>query len=162
LTQRAIFFEDVQKDLEGARGMAREATESGAIPAELGPAWLGLEMSAAKLKDGAEREVALTGRADLTEHPTWRGLLLVDVARLAAAAGERDRAVDVLKRARAEGGRAAFLAATTTVRILRAEPGLPGSPDARRRSITLAEMLEALAEMVHGAAKQPAARFNDD
>lgn len=148
LTQRAIFFEDVQRDLEGARGMAREATETPAIPAELGPAWLALEMVAAKLGDAAQREEALAGRAELTEHPEWRGLLLVDVARLAAAAGETDRAVEILIVAREEGGRAAFLALTTTARLLRGDPGLPGSADARSRSRILAETLEALAELI--------------
>lgn len=148
LTQRAIFFEDVQKDLEGARGMAREATETTAIPAELGPAWLALEMVTAKLGDAAQREEALAGRAELTEHPTWRGLLLVDVARLAAAAGETDRAVEILMVAREEGGRSAFLALTTTARLLRGDPGLPGSTDARSRSRILAETLEQLAELI--------------
>lgn len=148
LTQRAIFFEDVQKDLEGARGMAREATETAAIPAELGPAWLALEMVTAKLGDAAQREEALAGRAELTEHPTWRGLLLIDVARLAAAAGETDRAVEILIVAREEGGRSAFLALTTTARLLRTDPGLPGSADARSRSRILAETLEALAELI--------------
>jgi tetratricopeptide (TPR) repeat protein len=151
LTQRGIFFEDVQRDLEGARGMAREATETGAIPAELGSAWLLLEQVSAKLGDAAQREEALAGRAQLTEHPSWRGLLLLDVARLAAAAGETDRAVEILIVAREDGGRAGFLALTTTARLLRSDPGLPGSADARSRSRILAETLEALAEMIRKA-----------
>ena len=155
LTQRAIFFEDVQKDLEGARGMAREATETGAIPAELGPAWLTLEMVSAKLGDAAQREEALAGRAELTEHPTWRGLLLIDVARLAAAAGEVDRAVEILTVAREEGGRAAFRALGMTARLLRGEPGLPGSAATVTRSRILAETLEALSDLIRKALLQP-------
>ncbi|MBX3230914.1 MAG: hypothetical protein KIT84_36255 [Labilithrix sp.] len=158
LTQRAVFFEDVQKDLEGARGLAREATETGAIPAELGPAWLALEMVAAKLGDVAQREEALTGRAELSENPTWHGLLLIDVARIVAASGDVDRAVEILKRAREEGGRAAFLAAATSARVLRADPGLPGTPDAHARSRLLADALETLAEMIHETMGRPAER----
>src|SRR5690606_21521680 len=93
LTQRAVFAEDVQKDLEGARGAAREATETGAVPADLGPAWLTLELVAAKLGDVAQREEALAGRAELTVDPTWKGLLLVDAAELAAKSGDVDRAL---------------------------------------------------------------------
>ncbi len=148
LTQRALFVEDIQKDLEGARGAAREATETGATAADLGPAWLALEMVAAKLGDAAQREEALAGRAELTAEPTWRGLLLVDVAQLAAASGDVDRALEILKRARDDGGAAAFHAAAAVERVVRADPGLPGSDDARARSRGLAEALEARAEMV--------------
>ncbi|GEM_PF-359452 len=151
LTQRAVFFEDVQKDLEGARGMAREATETGAVAADLGPAWLELEMVAAKLGDAAQREEALAGRAELTDDPTWRGLLLVDAAQLAARNGEVARAIDLLARARETGGVAAFEATLAAERIVRADPGLPGSDDARARARALAEALEARAEMLREA-----------
>ncbi len=151
LTQRALFAEAVQQDLEGARGLAREATESGAGPADLGPAWLTLELVAAKLGDAAQREEALAARAELADDPTWRGLLLVDVAELAAASGDVDRAIEVLRRAREEPGSAAFPAAMSVDRIVRGDPGLPGSDEARSRSRALAEALEAAATMVEGA-----------
>jgi cellulose synthase operon protein C len=151
LTQRAFFVEDIQKDLEGARGLAREATETGASPADLGPAWLALEMVAAKLGDDAQREEALAGRVELARDPTWRGLLLIDVARLAAAGGDVDRALETLARARAEGGRATFEATVAAEHIVRADPGLLGSDDARARSRALAEALEARAEMIKDA-----------
>lgn len=151
LTERATFIEDVQKDLEGARGAAREATETGAVASDLGAAWLTLELVAAKLGDAAQREEALAGRAELAVDPTWRGLLLVDVAALAASAGEIDRALDVAARARDENEGAAWAATTTIERITRAEPGLPGTDDARRRARIHAEALEARAEMIHAA-----------
>ncbi|MBX3264535.1 MAG: hypothetical protein KF782_32990, partial [Labilithrix sp.] len=151
LTQRALFVEDVQKDLEGARGLAREATETGADAADLGPAWLALEMAAAKLGDAAQREEALAGRAELTDDPTWRGLLLVDVARLAASSGDVERALGILARAREEGGGAAFQAAAAVERIFAADPGLPGTDDARARGRALADALEARAEMILAA-----------
>jgi tetratricopeptide (TPR) repeat protein len=157
LTQRALFVEAVQKDLEGARGLAREATETGAGASDLGPAWLALEMAAAKLGDAAQREEALAGRAELASDPTWRGLLLVDVAQLAAASGDVDRALEILGRARDEGGSAAFLSTEAVERIVRADGGLPGSDDARARSRALAEALEARAEMISDAIATPSA-----
>lgn len=155
LTERAIFFEDVQKDLEGARGAAREATESGAVPSDLGAAWLTLELVAAKLGDAALREEALAGRAELSVDPTWRGLLLVDAAALAAAAGEVERALEIAARARDVGGAATWSATLAMERIARAEPGLPGSDDARARARIHAEALEARAEMLHDAKADP-------
>ena len=156
LTERALFFEDVQKDLEGARGAAREATETGAIASDLGAAWLTLELVAARLGDAAQREEALAGRAELATDPMWRGLLLVDVAGLAATAGDIDRALDIAAKARDEGQAATSAAPTwaacgTIERITRAEPGLPGSDDARKRARLHAEALEARAEMISEA-----------
>ena len=151
LTERALFLEDVQKDLEGARGAAREATESGAGASDLGAAWLTLELVTAKLGDAAQREEALAGRADLATDPTWRGLLLVDVAGLAAASGDVDRALEIAAKARAEGAGATWAATVAIERITRSEPGLSGSDDARKRSRVHAEALEARAEMVRDA-----------
>lgn len=156
LTERAIFFEDVQKDLEGARGAAREATESGAGASDLGAAWLTLELVAAKLGDAALREEALAGRAELAIDPTWRGLLLVDVAELAAASGEIDRALEIAAKARDERAGATWSALTAIERITRAEPGLPGSDDARNRARIHAEALEARAEMVRDSIRDAA------
>ncbi|MEA2746300.1 MAG: hypothetical protein QOI41_443 [Myxococcales bacterium] len=151
LTERALFFEDVQKDLEGARGAAREATETGAGASDLGAAWLTLELVTAKLGDAAQREEALAGRAELATDPTWRGLLLVDVAGLAAASGDIDRALDIAAKARDEGHGATWAATVALERITRAEPGLPGSDDARKRARIHAEALEARAEMIREA-----------
>ena len=156
-TQRAIFFEDVQKDLEGARGAAREATESGAVPADLGAAWLALELTSAKLEDDVQREEALAGRAQLTVDPTWKGLLLIDAAELSAEAGDVERALEILAKVRGEeGGAAAWRAALAVERIARAEPGLPGSDDARARSKALADALELRADMTTEAMKDGA------
>lgn len=151
LTQRALFFEDVQKDLEGARGVAREATETGARAADLGPAWLALEMVASKLGDATLREDALAGRAELTDDATWKGLLLVDVAALAASSGDVDRALQLLARVRENGGGASYIAAASVDHVVRGDPGLPDSDEARARSQKLAEALEAQASMIHSA-----------
>ncbi|MDB4944947.1 MAG: Exonuclease SbcC [Labilithrix sp.] len=146
LTERAIFFEDVQADLEGARGAAREATETGAGPSDLGAAWLTLELVAAKLADPALREEALAGRAELPMSTAWRQLLLVDVAALAASSGDIDRALTVAARARDEGGPGTWAATGLLERITRSEPGLPGSDEARARGLVHAATLEHRAE----------------
>lgn len=151
LTERATFIEDVQKDLEGARGAAREATETGALASDLGAAWLTLELASAKLGDAAQREEALAGRAEIAVDPTWRGLLLIDVAELAAASGEIDRALEVAAKARDEGAVATWPATMAIERIARAEPGLAGSDEARKRARIHAEALEARAEMIRDA-----------
>jgi len=151
LTERAIFSEDVQKDLEGARGAAREATETGAVASDLGAAWLTLELVASKLSDAALREEALAGRAELAIDPTWRGLLLVDVAALAAASGEVDRAIEIAAKARDIGEAATWAAISAIERITRAEPGLPGTDDARTRARLHAEALEGHADMIRQA-----------
>jgi tetratricopeptide (TPR) repeat protein len=151
LTERARFIEDVQKDLEGARGAARESTETGAIDSDLGAAWLTLELVTAKLGDAAQREEALAGRAEIAVDPTWRALLLVDVAALAAASGDIDRALEIAARARNEGEGATWAATTAIERIARSEPGLPGSDDARKRASLHAEALENRAEMLREA-----------
>ena len=151
ITQRAIFIEDVQKDLEGARGAAREATETDAVPADLGAAWLELEMTAAKLGDAALREEALLGRAKGGGDPTWTGLLLVDAAMLAAQAGETDRALEELERARDGGAASAYAASLAIERVVRADPGLPGSDESRKRARSLAQSFEIRAETINDA-----------
>jgi hypothetical protein len=156
LTERALFSEDVQKDLEGARGAAREATETGAVASDLGAAWLTLELVASKLGDAALREEALAGRAELAIDPTWKGLLLVDVATLAAASGEVDKAIETAAKARDLGAGATWAATAAIERITHAEPGLPGTDDARARARILAEALEARAEMVRESLETPA------
>ena len=150
-TMRAVFCEDTQKDLEGARGAAREATETGAMPADLGPAWLVLELVAAKLEDQALREEALAGRAELASDPTWHGLLLLDCAKLATSAGDVERALTIAESARALGAGATWAAVTTIARIVQSDPGLPGSETAATRAAIHAEALERVAHLAHTA-----------
>lgn len=146
LTLKAAFLDEVEKDLEGARDTLREATESSASAAELGATWLLLERVAAKLGDPGLRQEALAGRASLAEDPTWGGLLLVDVARIAAESGETEGAIELLQSALAQGGRATYLARGALYRLLRRKPGSPGSPEARTRASLLAQLLEAEGE----------------
>src|SRR5438132_331432 len=71
-------------------------------------AQLMLEMLGARTADGQLRQDALAERAKNARNPTWQGLLWLDVARIAAAAGETDRALDILSEARALGAGATF------------------------------------------------------
>ncbi len=151
LTERATFIEDVQKDLEGARGAAREATETGAVASNLGAAWLTLELVAAKLGDATLREEALAGRADLTSHATWRALLLIDVARLAAASGDVDRALAIVIKARDENDLATWSAHVEIERLVRLEFGFASTSDTRAQARILAESFDRRAELIHEA-----------
>lgn len=133
-------FLDLQSDLEGARGALRDAVESGASPNDLAPALLGLEIVAAKLTDSALREEALLGRAAFEGSPSWRGLLLVDAARLVEASGDTDRAVDLYERARALEGGAKWAATRALSALLTrevADDPLEGAKRTRLASLVL-------------------------
>ncbi|MCL2724525.1 MAG: hypothetical protein FWD69_08825 [Polyangiaceae bacterium] len=156
LTVRALYNLHAQQDFGEAQDLARQATETRAKPADLGAAWLALEMVAAKLGDTAQREAALAGRAGLASDPMWRGLLVSDVANLAAESGNVDRALQIAQRAMADGGVAGWFVTSTVERIIRAEPGLAGSDEARERARILAEVLETRAMILESTLADPA------
>jgi len=153
-TMRAFFLEDVGGDVQAAKDAALTATEvEGAAPAEAAMAWLTLEMLAARVGDGANRVVALARRPEMASDPTWRALLLLDAARLRAAAGELDAALELVARSRAQGAGATFVAALAEERLARtstagADPG--GEEGARRLGI-LADAIEAQASLIQEA-----------
>jgi tetratricopeptide (TPR) repeat protein len=154
-TMRAFFLEDVGGDVQGAKNAAIEATEvAGASPAEKAMAWLTTEMIAARLSDGTTRVQALSKRPETTSDPTWRALLLLDAARLQAAAGDIDAALELVARSRAEGAGATFVAAVAEERLARAAlTSATGgdSEEAGRRSGVLADALEAQASLIEEA-----------
>lgn len=154
LVLQASFCADVQDDWQGARAAAKEATELGASAPDVAAAWLVLELAAAKLDDPALREEALAGRAGLDGDPTWRDLLRIDLARLIAASGDVLRAADVLSEL-AAGSPCAFVAAVALERVLRADPGLEGTDEARAKSARLAGALEQQAGLVVRAIADP-------
>jgi hypothetical protein len=147
----ALFEEDVAGDLQSAKSALEDAASAGAPPAEAGPAWLSLEIVAAKLKDAETREEALGERVKLAGDELWGGLLAIDQARLAAEAGDVDRATELLDRLRTERGPAAYAAAVALERVAWAEPGLPGSDEARKRAMAYAGALESQAELIQEA-----------
>lgn len=155
LLMRAAFLEDVQKDVQGAIGAAREAAALDLSGPEALEAWLALELLAARADDKALREEALGARAQRTGHETWQGLLRIDLARIAADDGDVDLALERLTAARELGGGATFAAALAAERLTRAEPGDAGSDEATRRTEATAAAAEAQATMLYEALANP-------
>ena len=126
----------------------------GAATAEQASAWLTLEVLAGRTGDPATREEALAQRAKFARQATWRALLLVDRARLAAAAGRGRR------RRRAAARRRAVSA--------RRRPGWRRRSSSRSRASTRARApsrrgrarrvhanaLDAIADLVRGVARR--------
>ena len=101
-------------------------------------AWLELELLAAARGDVETRAKALEARSSLAQDPSWRGLLLLDRARLESDRGNVDAAFELLDAARKLPGVARYAA-------LRATEAL-----GRRvgRHARVADALEARAELI--------------
>ncbi|HEY1956768.1 MAG TPA: hypothetical protein VGH28_14210 [Polyangiaceae bacterium] len=164
LVMRAAYAEDVQGDVEVAKGSALEALaackESETEVPEHGSVALTLELLAAKMEDAALREEGLVERTKGAGDATWKALLLLDIARMAAGRGEVERALAIYGEARALGSEATFAAALAAERLAKTDPGLPGSEEHRARSDAYADALEAQAAIV-GEAIQDAARASE-
>ena len=102
LLMRAAHIADTTGDLGAARTSVREATTiAAAAPAEQANAWLAFEILAARTGDTIGRERALAKRTEYAAgDPSWRALLLLSRARMAAAAGETDAAIALGEEAR--------------------------------------------------------------
>jgi len=148
---RAAYQEDVATNLEAAKDDTLEATRVGARGAESALAWLMLEILAVKTENPALRLEALTERAKHAGDPTWRALLLLDLGRLAAASSEVDRALSLFDDARSLESAASFTAARAAARLIRSEPGAPGSDEGKQRMRSYASTLEAQAELIRKA-----------
>lgn len=107
LVEKAGFLLDHGGDVEGARQALREAVAEN--PDEVA-AWLELELLAAREGDAVARVEALSERAARVDSPTWRGLLLLDLAALEAASGDLERAAATCRAAAALEGAARFRA----------------------------------------------------
>ncbi|MCK6587619.1 MAG: hypothetical protein L6Q76_08550, partial [Polyangiaceae bacterium] len=103
--ERAAFAQDYEQNLGTAKEALQEAVASN--PEDATP-WLELELLAGKEGDVPARMRAIEARAELATDPTWKGLLLIDLADLAAASGDAARAIDLLDTAAALDGRARF------------------------------------------------------
>lgn len=151
LIMKAAYAEDVSTDLEVARKATVEATEASKEGPEAALAWIMLEMQATRLGDAELRTQALTQRSQRTTDPTWRALLLLDLGRLAAAAGNVDGALGLLEEARNLRSGASFAATQAAARLIRSEPGAHGSDEAKQRLRAYAGVLEAQAEIIREA-----------
>ncbi len=151
LLMRAAYLEDVAGDTDGAKNVAREATEVGAKAGESATAWLTLELIAARIGDADTRRHALVQRAALSTDPTWRGLLLVDAGRLAALTGETDVALSLLDEARTVGGGATYVASVELGRLAQkanAANGGSTDPEVIERARLAASALETEATLL--------------
>ncbi len=105
LWQLALFQHTVEADISQAKASLEAAVEADPT---LVAAWLELELVAAKDGDTDARMRALEARAGLTNDATWQGLLLIELANACAAAGDIERASNMLDTAAALDGRARF------------------------------------------------------
>lgn len=152
-TERAFTLEDgATGDVAAVHDAARAATEeTDASEADRGPAWLVRERAAAKLADPNARREALVGRIEHAREPTWRGLLLVDLARLTERQDDVDEALRLLERARAEGPAVTWLTLETADAWLRAKAGDPAT------AARLARVLDERATRIAASLADPEA-----
>jgi tetratricopeptide (TPR) repeat protein len=151
LLMKTAYAADVTGDLEAARDLALMASKAATAGPESALAWITVEILAGKLGDRDLRREALAKRVAHTTDPTWRGLLLVDLAELAAEGGEVGGALALLHDAERLGGAATFVATVATTRLVRHDPGAPGSADADTRMAAYALALEGQAGVIRDA-----------
>jgi tetratricopeptide (TPR) repeat protein len=152
LLMKSAFAADVAGDLSAARDAALYATKAATTGPEAALSWLTLEVIAGKLGDLALRREALEKRVSHTTDPTWKALLLLDLASLEAP----DDPTLALKHAREAvslGGGATFRALQKTARLVRRHPGEPGSAEADERSRLYAAALERQGDILRDAVK---------
>ncbi|HEX7664815.1 MAG TPA: hypothetical protein VF407_09900, partial [Polyangiaceae bacterium] len=154
LTMHAAFLEDVSEDVDGAKGVLRDATalsqEGGGEALEAsGPeaafAWLSLEVLAGKTHDTNLRNEALAHRAKTPGDPTWQALLLIDLARVTANEGDLAAAFTTLGEAKAKNAGATWLAVATIAELASKDP----TDEANAKQLLAA--LEARADMITNA-----------
>ncbi len=159
LVMRAAYAEDVQGDIEVAKGSALEALSAAKeseteIPEHASVA-MTVELVAARANDDALREEGLVERTNGAGDPQWKALLLLDIAQMAAKRGEIERALAIYAEARALGSRSTFAAAAAAERLAKTDPGLAGTDEANTRSDAYADALEAEAALVGEALADP-------
>jgi hypothetical protein len=154
LLMKTAYAADVTQDLDAARSLGLMASKAASSGPESALAWLTLEVLAGKLGDADLRREALAKRVAHTTDPTWRGLLMLDLAQLAAEGGEINGALELLSDAAILEGAASFSATVATTRLVRREPGhggQPGSEDATRRMAAYISALKTQGAIVRDA-----------
>ncbi|HEY4012552.1 MAG TPA: tetratricopeptide repeat protein [Polyangiaceae bacterium] len=153
LLMQATYQADVADDLAEAKRYAFEATAVEGAPAqELSSAWLVAEVIAARAGDADGRETAFAERAKYATQPEWRALLLMDRARAAAASGQVDEAMGLLREARAQQSAATFAVMALLEQITRDAAGTGDGVDGRARTEALADAIEEGAAIAESAA----------
>jgi tetratricopeptide (TPR) repeat protein len=107
LLEQATHVADAEANLEAARAVLEEAAEEKPDDAAV---FLALELIAGKLDDDPLRARALAARAEHCQHPTWRALLLLDLAKLESEQGDDELALGHIDQAIEQKSEATFLA----------------------------------------------------
>jgi tetratricopeptide (TPR) repeat protein len=173
IVERRQSFKNLGKLLERVAGVAESASEKTRILLDLGlhraehednfaearatleealaldgqdaALWLALEWVAVRLGDESLRGRALAARAELTRDATWKGLLLVDLARCLERQDDLTGAATALEQAVDAGGRATYAALAALEEIARRA----------HRDESVARALAATLELVEGALDDP-------
>ncbi|HEY3497799.1 MAG TPA: hypothetical protein VGK73_24040, partial [Polyangiaceae bacterium] len=154
LIEQAFFLEDHEHDASAARTLVEQAAEEAPDDPTV---WLTLELMALKSGDADLRETALTRRAALAQRPEWQTLLMLDLAEVRAAKGDREGATTALDLAVSVEGRTKYLALCRAARLARTlgDAGF----EARCLEAQAALVLEALGDSAQGdASGVPAGR----
>lgn len=114
LLEQAAFLADHEDNPEAARELLLAAIRE--VPEDTS-VWLSLELLAARTGDTALAEQALTARAEHAYDPTWRALLLLDLAHSHAERQDFDRAIEAVDQAVALGALGTFPALLVSERI---------------------------------------------
>ncbi|APR83364.1 Exonuclease SbcC [Minicystis rosea] len=142
LWERAAYLQAHEQNVAAAKELLLEAiADSPEDPA----LWLEIELCAAKEGDVGGRLRALDARAQLATDPTWKALLFIDLAELAAATGDTARAYDALASASALEGRAQFRTQVVLEQVAAKEDNLA----------ELARALEGQAYLIEEAIEDP-------
>lgn len=140
--ERAAYLQDYEQDMAGAKEALEEAVS--ANPEDPTP-WLELELLAAKENDVAGRMRAIEARAELAADPTWKALLFIELADLAAKSGDAQRAYDLIDSAAALDGKGRF----------RTQLALESIALRDQNTSALSRALEGQAEMIEEAISEP-------
>lgn len=136
--ERAAFVLGTDENVLAAKDLLEEAISGSPEDPTL---WLELELCAAKAGDSAGRMRSLEARAELATDPTWKAFLFIDLAELAASAGDPARAYELLGGAAALEGRARFRSQVVLAQIAAKDENLE----------SLARALEGQADLIEEA-----------
>ena len=103
--EKAAYHQDFDKNFAAAKESLEEAISANPEDAA---SWLELELLSVREGDAESRMRAVEARAELSSDPTWKALLLIDLAGMQAQAGSAERAYDLLGTAAAIEGKARF------------------------------------------------------
>ena len=103
--EKAAYHQDFDKNFAAAKESLEEAISANPEDAA---SWLELELLSVREGDAESRMRAVEARAELSADPTWKALLLIDLAAMHAQADDAERAYELLGSAAAIEGKGRF------------------------------------------------------